>query len=277
VTKQEEGEFAQQVLNLIQSGSPKSSCASLPVDNSFSGRLYVALLDASGLLDTHCSGSANPFAILSIGNCSFRSQTIRNSLAPVWFHEMVFCCRARRRGAGALGDASRWPDSLLSVSVFSEPEGGGEPVKMAGVSIDFGEFSEECPYDDRHWVLKGPSAQPASDIGGFGKVHLLISSVPLFNASTGSAPCPSGCGCSFPSPFIVHHLSSVCPLAPAKCAHSAVGCPHVGSRTSIRSHLHSCPYEALKDNLYTIAQSIYQYAFFATHDATAAGTPRTLW
>jgi len=247
VSKQEEGEFAQQVQALIASGSPKSSCACLPVDNSFSGRLYVALLDASGLLDTVCSGSANPFAILSRGNCSFRSQTVRGTLAPMWFHEMVFASKSRKRGT----ETSRWPDSLLSVSVFSEEDSGGEPIKMASISIDFAEFSEECPYDDRHWVLKGPNAQPATEIGGFGKVHLLISSVPLFNAASGSAACPSGCGSSFPAPFIVHHISSVCPLAPAKCAHSAVGCPHVGSRTSIRSHLQFCPYEALKDNLYS--------------------------
>ena len=235
-------------------------------------------MDASGLLDTACSGSAHPFAILSIGNCSFRSQTVRNTLAPMWFHEMVFCCKSRRRGT----DTSRWPDSLLSVSLFSEDEGGGEPVKMAGISIDFAEFSEETPYDDRYWVLKGPSAQAASDIGGFGKVRLLCSSVPLFNTASGAAPCPSGCGCSFPSPFIVHHLGYVCPLAPAKCAHSAVGCPHVGSRTSIRSHLQNCPYEALKDNLYA--------PHHTSPSATAGGlrlppppppplaaTPRTPW
>ena len=252
MTKQEEGEFAQQVQQLLQSGSPKSSCVCLPMDNSFSGRLYVAVLDASGLLDTACSGAANPFCILSIGNCSFRSQTLHNTLTPMWLHEMVFCSKSRKRGT----ETSRWPDSLLSLSVFSEDNAGEEPVKMATISIDFAEFSEESPYDDRYWVLKGPGAQPASDIGGFGKVHLLISSVPQFNAASGAAPCPSGCGCSFPSPFIVHHLSSVCPLAPAKCAHSAVGCPHVGSRTSIRSHLQSCPYEALKDNLYAPAPTI---------------------
>jgi F-box/WD-40 domain protein 7 len=247
VSKQEEGEFAQQVQALVASGSPKSSCACLPVDHSFSGRLYVALLDATGLLDTACSGSANPFAILSIGNCSFRSQTIHNSLTPMWFHEMVFASKSRKKGT----ETSRWPDSLLSVSVFSEENAGEEPVKMASLSIDFAEFSEESPYDDRYWVLKGPNAQSASEVGGFGKLHLLISSVPLFNPVSGSALCPSGCGCSFPAPFIVHHISSVCPLAPAKCAHSAVGCPHVGSRTSIRSHLQFCPYEALKDNLYS--------------------------